>query len=392
MEKEKSFLQDRKNIIIIALIAAMIICGLLAYKTGADSAKTVFEAEKETLAAENEKLVNEKEYLQTLNRVDLEHLTVNDGPIYVIGHKSPDSDTVISAMAWADILNRTGHEAIPVITEKVNNETAYILEQAGAKSPEILYDASGLNIFLVDHSELVQGVDNLVDANIVGIIDHHGVGTVNVGSQVLYNAKPIGSASTIMWLNYLNYGLEIDKQMAHLLLGAILSDTSNLTISSSTSADKEAIDALAKIAEVDDVEGFYKEIHRRYLSYDGLSNEEIIFSDYKEYESSGVKYGVGLANAVDDESAAALAEQIAVSMKDAKATKDVDLMYVSIRAEDKKNDYVIPADERSEDTLKAAFPNYDEYNGVAYIYKGGLGRKSKFVPGLNDFLASHPHE
>ena len=382
----------KKQYFIIITLALMILSGLLSYSVAQSASKKKYEAEIEELKSANEELEEKRDSLQELNRVDFEKLNLVDGPIYVIGHKSPDSDTVISAMACADLLNKLGYEAIPVISEKVNNETAYILEQAKANMPEILHDASGLNIMMVDHSEYVQAIEGMSDAHIVGIMDHHGVGTVNVGNQVLYNAKPIGSTATIMWMNYLNYGLELDQQMAHLLLGAVLSDTNNLTVSSSTSADEKAIKALAEIAQIDDVEAFYAEIHRQYLSYEGFSDEEIIFSDYKEYESSGVKYGVGLITALDDEGAIALAHQLVGSMVEAKSKTDTDLMYISIRAENVKNDYIVPADKRSEDMLVAAFPNYDDNEGTYYLYKGGLGRKSKFVPGMNDYLASHPHE
>ena len=382
---------EKHNYIIIAL-ALMLLSGLLAYDVGKKTAENNFKAEKEVLTTINEELEAERGYLQNLNRVDVEHLTLVDGPIYVIGHKSPDSDTVISAMAFADIFNKLGLDAKAVISEKVNNETAFILEQAGVEAPEILYDASGLNILMVDHSEYVQAIEGMSDANIVGVIDHHGVGTVNTGAQLLYNAKPIGSTSTIMWLNYLNYGVELDQQMAYLLLCAVLSDTNNLTVSTATSADAEAIKALAAMAQVSDVDALYTKIHEKYLSYDGFTNEEIIFSDYKEYESSGVKYGIGLVNGINEEAAAALAKQLAPSMAEAKSKTDTSLMYITIRAENVKNDYVVPADKKSEDVLVAAFPNYDEYDGSAYIYKGGLGRKSKLVPGLNDYLASHPHE
>lgn len=74
---------------------------------------------------------------------------------------------------------------------------------------------------------------------------------------------------------------------------------------------------------------------------------------------------------------------------------DVDLLYatVGIREGDVKVDYVIPLEGKSEEILKEAFPNYDEYNGTAYIYRsGGLGRKTKFVPGMTEFLGAYPHE
>ena len=74
---------------------------------------------------------------------------------------------------------------------------------------------------------------------------------------------------------------------------------------------------------------------------------------------------------------------------------NVDMLYASvgIREGDVKIDYIVPLDGLSEETFKAAFPDYDEYNGTAYIFRnGGLGRKTKFVPGLTDFLNAHPHE
>ena len=73
---------------------------------------------------------------------------------------------------------------------------------------------------------------------------------------------------------------------------------------------------------------------------------------------------------------------------------DVDLLYASIGVYegDVRTDYIVPLDGRSEETFKAAFPNYDDFNGTAYIFRSGLGRKTKFVPGMTDFLAAHPHE
>ena len=72
----------------------------------------------------------------------------------------------------------------------------------------------------------------------------------------------------------------------------------------------------------------------------------------------------------------------------------VDLLYaeVGIRENGEKIDYVVPLSGQSEETFKAAFPDYDEYNGTAYIFRTGLGRKTLFVPGLTDFLGAHPHE
>ena len=371
-------MKNNKLLLFILLILLLSICSFVSYKYG--------------VSISEKKLQEEKELLYSLNKDELENLILVDGPIYVIGHKAPDSDTVCSAIAYADILNKMGYEAKAVVTDKVNNETAYILKSAGIETPEILYDASGLNIFLVDHSEYVQAVDNLIDGNVVGIIDHHGIGTVSVGHQVFYNAKPIGSTATIVWMTYMNYGIEIDKNIAHMLLGAVLSDSDNLTASTVIENDKKAVESLSKISGVIDLETYYNELHKEKLSYDGLTNKEILYLDYKEYESSGVKYGIGSVNAADGPTASSLAKRMKQALEEAVVNEDVDMMYASIRAEDTKTDYIVVANEYSKMIFESAFPNYDEFDGTAYIFKSSLGRKSKFVPGMNDYLAAKPHE
>ena len=340
-------------------------------------------------------LLAAQEQLSALNRAGIESLNVVDGPIYVIGHRSPDSDTVCSAIAYARLLTLLGYPAQAAITEPVNRETAYILQTAGVDAPPVLYSAAGENIFLVDHSEYGQAAEGMEDARIVGVLDHHGIGTVTTGHQVFYEARPIGAASTIVWLDYLNYGLDIDQTTATLLLGAVLSDTTNLTGSTVTEADRQAVPDLAKRAGITDVAAFYRGLHAEALSYEGMSEQEILFSDYKEYEASGVSFGIGLLSVIDEDAAAAMAERMKAALPEGFDSKQVELLYASvgIREEGVKIDYIVPANEHSREVFVAAFPNYDEFNGTAYIFRdGGLGRKTKFVPGLTDFLASYPHE
>ncbi|MBR0474122.1 MAG: DHH family phosphoesterase [Erysipelotrichaceae bacterium] len=333
--------------------------------------------------------------LQELNRQSIAKLQVNDGPIYVIGHKSPDSDTICSAIAYARLLKALGYDAQAAANGTPNNESKYILQLAGVEAPPVLEDATGKNIFLVDHSEYLQATAGMSEANLVGVIDHHGIGSVTTGQQVLYDARPIGATATIIWLNYLNYGVEIDKQTATLLLGAVLSDTTNLTGSTVTEADKKAVPALAKIAEIDDIDGLYDTLHRELLSYDGMTDMEILFLDYKEYEAAGVKFGIGILNSIDEPTSKELSARMKAILPEGFETRDVDLMYASvgIRENGEKIDYIVPANEYSEAVFKAAFPNYDEYDGTAYIFRTpGLGRKSLFVPGLTEYLQSHPQE
>ena len=351
----------------------------------------VFAAGRYTSRAE---LLNEKQLLQQMNRSSVGNMILEDGPIYVIGHLSPDSDTVCSAVAYARLLTMLGFDAKPAVTQPVNRETAYILNEAGITVPEELTDASGKNIFLVDHSEYAQSAAGMQDAHIVGILDHHGVGSVTTGHQLVYEARPIGSTSTIIWLDYLNYGVEIDQTTAFLMLGAVLSDTDNLTGSTTTEADRQAVASLAEIAGVKDINALYAKLHEEKLSYEGMSASEILFSDYKEYEIGGLKVGIGLVNAIDEETANDLAARMKEVLPEGLLQTGADLLYASvgIRENGEKIDRIVPADERSADVIEAAFPDFDEYDGISYIFRTGLGRKTKLVPGLTEYLNAIPKE
>lgn len=340
------------------------------------------------------RLINERERLRELNRASVDSMIVGDSPIYVIGHKSPDSDTVVSAIAYARLLTLLGHPAEPAVTMQLNNESGWLLKEAGAEMPKVLEDASGKSIFLVDHSEYVQACPGMEDAHIVGVIDHHGIGTVMTGHQVVYEARPIGATATIIWLDYLNYGVEIDKTTAFLLLGAVMSDTNNLQSSTTTDADRQAVPALAEIAGVKDIDGMFKKLHEELLSYEGFTDEEILFSDYKEYEVEGTKFGIGMVNAIDDETSLDLAARMKEALKTGFEERDADLMFalVGIRENGLTVDRIVPANERSKEVFEAAFPNNDGYDGTSFLFNDGLGRKTKFVPGLTDFLMSYPHE
>ncbi|MDO4796606.1 MAG: DHH family phosphoesterase [Coriobacteriales bacterium] len=367
-----------KTLLLVALAVCLAVAGFFVGKT-----------------IEHNAAQQEREHLYALNRSSIEKLNVeNDGPIYVIGHRSPDSDTVCSAIAYARFLTMLGYDAQAAITEPVNHETAFILRQAGVETPPVLEDASGKNIFLVDHSEYAQSAEGMIDAHIVGVLDHHGVGNVTTGQSLLYEAKPIGATTTIVWLDYLNYGLEIDQPTARIMLGAVLSDTDNLTATTVTDADQQAVRELASIAGVNDVDGFYHDLHVEKLSYEGMTNEEILFSDYKEYEVGGTTFGIGLVNAIDEDAAKKLAEQVKEAMPAGLKSKNVDLLYASvgIRENGQKIDRIIPANEHSKEVFEAAFPKCDEYDGTSFVFRTGLGRKTKFVPGLTKFLNAHPHE
>ena len=329
-----------------------------------------------------------------LNRSDLDGLGEIEGTIYVTGHKSPDSDTVGSSIAYAALLRELGYDAVPVVLGPVNHESAYILEAAGLEVPELLEDASGLNMILVDHSEYTQSANGMKDAKILSIIDHHGDGSVMTASPLIYDARPIGSASTITWLRYRNYGIVPDRQSAIMLMGAVLSDTKNLQSGTTTFADREAVRVLSELGGISDTDAFYQEMYKALLSYEGKTDEEIFFTDYKEYEIGGRKVSVGNVNAYDEETAKDLAARMRAVMPLTKPSTGMDMCFamISILHDDISVTYLVPSDEAAEEVLQTAFGDQAVYDGTSWKVEPYASRKAVFIPAITDVLESYPKE
>ena len=364
----------RKLWITAAVILGAILIGAAGFLAGRNEAESRFTAERE---------LNIR-----LNRSDLDGLGEIEGPIYVTGHKSPDSDTVGSAIAYAALLRALGYDAQPVVLGNVNHETRYILDAAKLDAPPLLEDATGCTMALVDHSEYLQSADGLEYAHIISIIDHHGDGTVQTGNQLIYDARPLGATATIVWLRYRDAGLSPDQQTALVMMGAILSDTRNLQSEATTFADREALRELTGIAGISDTDAFYSEMYKALLSYEGMTDEEIYFSDYKEYETEGIKYGIACIKAYDAESAIDLAERLKAVIPSVLASTEMDMSFIKIGIshDDLSLSYLVPLNDAAAVVLEAAFGETAVFDGTSYVLPENISRKTVMVPAITDVL------
>ncbi len=337
---------------------------------------------------------DEQEMNVMLNRSELDGLGEITGTIYVTGHKSPDSDTVGSAIAYAHLLSELGYDAQPVVLGDINNETRYILNAAGLETPMVFHDAAGCNMVLVDHSEYTQSAEGMRDANIISIIDHHADGAVTTAGQIIYDARPLGSTATIIWLRYRNYGVTPDQKTALAMMGAVLSDTKNLQSESTTFADREALKDLSNLAGVQDVDAFYRDMYEASISYEGMTDEEIFFSDYKEYEIGNTKYSIGSINAYDEESAKDLAERMTEVFPSALASTGMDMTFAQINVlhDDLSFTCLIPSDDTAEEVLEAALSDIAVHEGIWYRIEPYASRKKVVVPAITNVLESQPEE
>ena len=337
---------------------------------------------------------SEQELNYRLNRSELDGLDEIEGTIYVTGHKSPDSDTVGSSIAYASLLRELGYDARPVVLEDINQETRYILETGGLETPMLLDDASGCNMVLVDHSEYSQAAEGLRDANVITIIDHHGAGSITTGNRLIYDARPLGSTATIIWIRYRNYGIEPDPKTAYAMVGSILSDTSNLQSNATTFADREALKELSLLARINDTDALYQGMYQASISYDGMTDEDIFFSDYKEYERGGKKFGIGCVNAYDEAGAGNLVERMTnvFSSDDAPNGMDMSFAQISIMHDGISITYLVPSNKAAAEVLEAAFGDDAVYDGVSYRLEPGISRKQVLVPAITEILEAYPKE
>lgn len=304
----------------------------------------------------------------------LRSVDYGDGVTYVIGHKSPDADTIGSAIAYAWLLQQLGINARPAAAAEVNRETRYALDLFGMAQPEILTDAAGKQFILVDHSEYSQALDGMKDARVVGIVDHHGIGDVRNTQRIPVLSLPAGAAASIVYRMYLDCGVEIPRDMARVLLMAVLSDTKGMN-SNVTQLDREAVDALRVIAEISDIGALYAGMKAAKASFEGMTVSEIFHSDYKEYTAGAVTFGVSSVYTEAEESLAELAEKIEAEFPSLYAQDGQDLLFCLISTDE--TSWMIWYGEGAEQSVRESFPEYDGSGRMIFVPKAS--RKENIV-------------
>lgn len=232
-------------------------------------------------------------------------------PAVVIGHKSPDGDSVMAAMAYASLMQSLGHHAVPYVAGKPNNETVFAAKAFGFDLPEILMDLSSIStekdqpvrLILVDHSDYAQAVEGARQARLLQVIDHHGIGDIAESKLLYAKYMPVGSTCSIVYISYKELDVEISPEVAKILLAGILADTLNLTKVTCTDVDREVyrelIRILAEASQTDyqvqfcQVQEIYKGMSEAAKNFDGMTDKEIFDSDAKDFDMGGVKFRLG---------------------------------------------------------------------------------------------------
>ncbi|MCV6607805.1 MAG: manganese-dependent inorganic pyrophosphatase [Campylobacterales bacterium] len=219
--------------------------------------------------------------------------------IYVYGHTNPDSDSIVGAISLAYLKNQLGEEAVATRQGKLNPESTWILEKFNIDVPDLMLEYAGKDVWLVDHSDLAQSPQDVKEANILGIVDHHKLGDITTPTPLECWIRPVGCSCTIVKEMFDFYKVDIPKDIAGAMLCAILSDTVIFKSPTCTKVDTKACRELVEIAGVDDVRGLGMEMFTVKSAVDGASPRELTTRDFKDFEMGGKKIGVGQLEVVD---------------------------------------------------------------------------------------------
>ncbi|MEE4362776.1 MAG: manganese-dependent inorganic pyrophosphatase [Desulfotignum sp.] len=297
----------------------------------------------------------------------------------VFGHKNPDTDSVCAAIALADLKKKLGEDIAPAMQGELNPESRFVLDKFGVAAPEVVTAYAGKNVYLVDHSDLSQSPDDLAEANILGIVDHHKLGDVTTGQPLECWIWPVGCTCTVISRMYKYLGVEIPKDIAGIMLCAILSDTVIFKSATCTDDDKAVCAELAEICGQSDLEALGIEMFKVKSAVEGTPVRELVFRDYKDFNMSGKGVGVGQLELVDLSIVDGIKADLEKDIQDLKAEKGhhtVLLMLTDIMKEG--TELLIASDDES--IVQKAF-GVAPAGGKAWL-PGIMSRKKQIVPDL----------
>ncbi|WP_243297350.1 manganese-dependent inorganic pyrophosphatase [Bacillus litorisediminis] len=305
--------------------------------------------------------------------------------VLVFGHKNPDTDTICSAIAYAELKNKLGVNAEPVRLGTINGETQFALDSFGVEVPRLVETvANEVNeVILVDHNERQQSVSDIDQVRVLEVIDHHRIANFETSDPLYYRAEPVGCTATILLKLYKEKGVEIRKEIAGLMLSAIISDSLLFKSPTCTDEDIAAAKELAAIAGVD-AESYGLNMLKAGADLSEKTIKELISLDAKEFQMGSAKVEIAQVNAVDVNDVLSRQAEVESELNKVIAEKNLDLFFFVV-TDILNNDSVGIALGDKASAVEQAFGVKLDDNKA--ILKGVVSRKKQIVPVLTDVLS-----
>lgn len=283
-----------------------------------------------------------------------------------------------------DVMAKKRHRDFPVISK----DGRYL----GMLSRRNLLGASGKQVIMVDHNELGQALDGMENAEILEIIDHHRLGTIQTLGPVYFRNQPLGCTSTIVYLMYQENKVEIDPQTAGLMMSAIISDTLLFRSPTCTKTDEMAGRALAEIAGVD-IEKYAMEMFSAASDLKQKTDREIFYQDFKTFTAGDIHFGVSQVSSLNEEELLSLKPRLFHFAKEALGEDNLDMAFVMLTNILKQDTLLLAVGHRADSLIQNAFllepkkESFDfsgeEIEGFTAVLENVVSRKKQLIPPLS---------
>ena len=301
--------------------------------------------------------------------------------ILIFGHKNPDTDTICSSIVYNNLKRLQGMDTEAVRLGEINDETKYALEYFNVRLPRLVEEvAEGQQVILVDHNEFQQSANGIEKAVVREVIDHHRIANFETAAPLYYRAEPLGCTATILKKIYEEQSVHIDKQMAGLMLSAIISDSLLFKSPTCTLQDKVAAEELAKIAEVN-AEEYGLAMLKAGASTTDKTAETLISLDAKEFVLGADKLVVAQINTVDANEVADRKEELEAAINAELASKGLSA-YVFVITNILTSDSEVLVLGEKQDKVAQAFGKTLENDFMTL--EGVVSRKKQVVPQITE--------
>jgi len=308
--------------------------------------------------------------------------------IKVFGHKNPDTDSVCSAIVYAWYLSsKKNQEAKPFIQNDINRETEYILKNFNVEKPDMLDNlAKRDRVVIVDTNNPDELPDNIQSTEILEILDHHKLaGGLSTPQPIKITIKPIACTATIIWqIMTKESNNDIPRNIAGLMVSAILSDTLKFTSPTTTDEDKKAVKELAKIAELN-IDKHADKMFAAKSDLSGMKPNDILLSDSKLFDMGSKKVRISVLETTKPENALNMKKDLVNEMKIIKKSESLHAMFFFIVDILNTEATLIVPSKHEEDIAIKAFNN--SFKEDAMILPSIVSRKKQIVPAIEKVLA-----
>lgn len=300
----------------------------------------------------------------------------------IYGHKNPDTDTICSALAYAELKTLLGEEVEARRLGELNEETKFVLDYFDVKSPELIDNISGKKVILVDHNERTQTADGFEEAHVLEVIDHHRVANFNVSDPLKMRLEPYGCTATILLDMYKENSKLPTPKIAGLMLSAIVSDTLLFKSPTCTPKDVMAGKELAKLAGVI-LEEYGLDMLKAGTNLSSKTEKELLNMDMKIFEVDNVRMSVAQVNTVNEEELLSKKDAILKEMKELKEKEKLTFVLFIITNILTNDSLGIVYGDNLE-IVEQAFKEKIEEDLV--VLKGVVSRKKQVIPPLTEAI------